>query len=150
MGKVTVIGIDNFISDMEALGGNVKTAAGKAVYYGAKAVADSVRAGIEAAPDRRYKKGGLASGLTKPEKDGLLNGLGISRMRNDGGFFNVRIGFDGYNENGKANAMIARSHEAGTSWLQKNPFISSAARKAEAAATAAMTKTFESELKIKE
>ena len=36
--------------------------------------------------------------LTKTAKQGLLDGLGITPMRNDDGVWNVKIGFDGYND----------------------------------------------------
>lgn len=68
------------------------------------------------------------------QKEGLRRSIGIAKMRKEGSFWNVKIGFSGYNKittktwpSGQPNAMVARSVESGTSWMQKQPFM----RKAE-------------------
>lgn len=73
-------------------------------------------------------------GPTTYQKEGLRRAIGIASLRNDGGFYNVKIGFDGYNgvktkrwPQGQPNAMVARSVESGTSFMEKQPFM----RKAE-------------------
>ena len=107
--------------------------AGKAIYEGAKIVADAIKRGIEGlpivdgygTPDEK-----LPGGVTTIQKGGLLDGLGIAPMQDDMGYLNVKIGFDGYNKmkttkypNGQPNQLVARGVESGTSWKQKKPFI---------------------------
>ena len=54
-------------------------------------------------------------------------------MENDKGYWNVKLGFDGYNKvktktypNGQPNAMIARATESGSSVREKTPFVRTA------------------------
>ena len=75
----------------------------------------------------------------------MLEGFGIARMQDENGYFNVKVGFDGYNANktkkwpnGKPNSMIARSIEGGTSWKPKHPFVAPAVNKTKALAEMAM------------
>ena len=84
----------------------------ESVYQMAKVVADRVRSNIGSLPEK--------TGVTKK---GLEDGFGISPMQNDNGIINVKLGFDGYNQNGVPNALMARVFESGTSTVQKHPFI---------------------------
>ena len=70
------------------------------------------------------------SRLSDKEKQGLLDGFGVSPMQDDGGYINVKLGFDGYNgvktkkyPKGQPNALIARVTESGSSYREKTPFI---------------------------
>ena len=93
-------GIDNYIKKLNKLQQSAKDGvAGKTVYAGAEVVADSVRRAIQDLPvgDGRARDGGLVDTVTLPQKAGLLDGFGISRMKDDDGFVNVKLGFDGYN-----------------------------------------------------
>lgn len=104
---------------------------GKAIYKGAKEIADKIRAGIDALPtDNRFLKGpGMLSGPSAIQKKGLQHSLGITSMEDDGfGFLNVKVGFDGYNmvrtkrwPKGQPNPMVARSVERGTSFMAAHP-----------------------------
>ena len=74
-----------------------------------------------------------------------MEGLGVARMKDDGGVISTRVDFDGYNRmkskkypNGHPNSMIARAINSGTSKRPKNPFMKRAASKAKAKANAAM------------
>lgn len=106
-----------------------------AVYPAAAIVAKEIRSNIEKLPAKKGIKPNV-TGVTKAQKKGLLDGFGISRFANDHGYVNVKLGFDGYNEqeawyypNGQPNAMIARSIEGGTSWSDPTPFIRPAVNK---------------------
>ena len=79
---------------------------------------------------------------------GLIQSLGITRMKEKDGFLNVKIGFDGYNKvktarwpKGQPNTMVARAAESGTTWLQKSPFVRTGVRNSKKAALDAMKKT---------
>lgn len=128
-------GLDSYISYLQKIDAVTDEAIGEAVYEMAKVVADSVRSGIQALPTvsnqaniATYKKG--YSRLSDEEKQGLLDGFGVSPMQDDGGYINVKLGFDGYNSvktkkypNGQPNALIARVTESGSSYRDKTPFI---------------------------
>ena len=128
-------GLDSYISYLQKIGAVTDEAIGEAVYEMAKVVADSVRSGIQALPTvsnqaniATYKKG--YSRLSDEEKQGLLDGFGVSPMQDDGGYINVKLGFDGYNSiktkkypKGQPNALIARVTESGSSYREKTPFI---------------------------
>lgn len=131
-------GLDSYISYLKKIDAVTDEAIGEAVYEMAKVVADSVRSGIQALPTvsnqaniATYKKG--YSRLSDEEKQGLLDGFGVSPMQDDGGYINVKLGFDGYNsvktkkyQKGQPNALIARVTESGSSYRQKTPFMRTA------------------------
>ena len=152
MAKMTIgTGVDTYIESLEKIQYNVGSVAGRAIYQGAKIIADQIRKNIEALPvageeaveasvreDKRREP-------TQVEKDGLLEALGITTMRTGNGTYNVKIGMDGYNKDvtkkypkGKPNAMVARSIESGTSFTVRHPFIASAVREKKAEAEQAM------------
>lgn len=128
-------GLDSYISYLQKIDAVTDEAIGEAVYEMAKVVADSVRASIQELPTvsneaniATYKKG--YSRLSDEEKQGLLDGFGVSPMQDDGGYINVKLGFDGYNSvktkkypKGQPNALIARVTESGSSYREKTPFI---------------------------
>lgn len=137
-------GLDEYLAQLGNLEQRARPVIGLAVYEGAKVVADGMRKEIEGLPVDQTKGPGRRN-PTQVEKAGLLEGLGVSKMRDESGFWNVKIGMDGYNENvtakwpyGKPNAMIARSINAGTSFLRRIPFVSTAVRKTRKQAEAAM------------
>ena len=129
-------GIDKYIQQLTNLEFRADEIAGRAIYKGADIVANAIKANIQALP---------ASACTVVEKAGLLSGFGIARKQEQGGYINVKAGFDGYNDNvtakyphGKPNSMIARSIEGGTSWKPKHPFVGPAVRATKDAAERAM------------
>ena len=109
-------GIDEYIAQLQRLEGYSDTVVGRAMYEGAKIVADEVRKGIDSLPIREeYVKNQATRGVTKTQKKGLQDGFGISHKQKDGSFVNVKLGFDGYNgthtkkyPKGQPNAMVAR------------------------------------------
>ena len=146
-------GLDEYLAKLGNLQTKSPEAIGKAIYKGAEIVADQVRANIQALPveGNGHRKG--RRNPTQVEKDGLLAGLGIARKQERNGYVNVKIGMDGYNSdvtekypNGKPNAMIARSIESGTSFVNRIPFIASAVRSSKAAAEEAIKNELEKQL----
>ena len=143
-------GIDNYIAQL----GNLEFAApglvGQAIFEGAKIVTDQVRAEIEALPTAESKRVATPRDPTQVEIDGMLDGLGVAKKKNDSGYINVKIGMDGYNTDvtekyprGKPNAMIARSIESGSTVMKQNKFITRAVNKTKKEAEAAMKKVIE-------
>lgn len=141
-------GIDNYIKQLDKLQQSTKDGVvGKTVYAGAAVVADSVRRAIQAllVGDGRARDGGLVDTVTLPQKAGLLDGFGVSRMKDDNGFVNVKLGFDGYNSTrtekyprGQPNALIARAVNSGTTFRKKTKFVDKAVNSAKKAAESAM------------
>lgn len=134
-------GIDQYITQLTNLEYQTEDLIGKAIYKGADIVADAIKANIESLP---------GSACTDVEKAGLISGFGIAKMQDENGYFNVKAGFDGYNDQvtkkypkGKPNSMIARSIEGGTSWKSKHPFIAPAVRSSKDAAEKAMAEEIE-------
>lgn len=134
MAKMTIRGLDEYAAKLQKLsGGEADKIMKRAVYEGAGRMADKIRAAIQALPSfepswQGYKK--PIRGVSDTQKRGLLNGLGISQIQNDGGFVNARIGFNGYNGHvtekypgGQPNAFVARSVESGSSVGLKTPFV---------------------------
>ena len=131
-------GLDNYIAYLQKINLLSSDMVGEAVYDMAKVVADKVRANIEALPAvsnaaniATYKQG--ISRLSEPEKQGLLDGFGVSSIQNNDGYVNVKLGFDGYNSvktkkypNGQPNALIARVANSGSSYRQKTRFVDKA------------------------
>ena len=156
MAKFNFGGLDDYVSHLTHIGMNTEPCMKKAVFEGAKVVADAIRSEIEALPEDRenfhatpdYK----TSGISKRQKEGLLNGFGISKIENDGGVVNCKVGFEGYNDvetdaypHGQPNPLIARSVISGTSFRQKNPFVARAVKRVKAQAEAAMASAFDAE-----
>lgn len=139
MAKYQFKGLEEYAQYLQRIGANTPEICGSAVYAMADIVADKVRENIgllptvteaEALAAYKHKK---KVGLTNAQKKGLEEGFGISPMQNDDGYYNVKLGFDGYNKvktrkypKGQPNALIARATESGSSVREKTPFIRTA------------------------
>lgn len=127
-------GLDDYIKQLGDLEYRADGLAGRAIYEGAKVVADKIRANIEALPVQTGSpKRGEKRDPTQVEKDGMLAGLGVAKKQVSDGFINVKIGMDGYNEHvtqkypkGHPNSMIARTINAGSTWMNRHPVITQA------------------------
>lgn len=129
--KLTVgKGLDEYLAKLGNLLNDAPDAIGEATYEGAAIVADEIKKNIEALPtdERPRATSGKLNGMKAIQKTGLIHGLGIAKHRIDNGYYNVKIGFDGYNKLGQPNAMIARTFEAGNSFTKKTPFVAPAIR----------------------
>lgn len=146
MAKWTTRGFDQYAAYLQRIGKNTPEIIGAGVYAMADVVANQVRENINQLPAVKneaniatYRKG--YSKLSEPEKEGLLEGFGISKLQNDDGFINVKLGFDGYNSvktkkypKGQPNALIAQITDSGSSYREKTPFVDDAVKKSKKAA----------------
>lgn len=156
--------IDAYVAKLDRLGAKTDDMIGRAIYPGAKIVADKIHANIQAlpivSPGKRGTPENPIDGVTAVQKEGLLDGLGIAKAMNKNGFINVKIGFSGYNRSisttakkagwssqFQANSLIARAVEGGTSFRKKHPFVAPAVRSTRDAAIKAMEEEFDAELK---
>ena len=149
-------GLEEYALKLSKLGAATEKVAGKAIFAGAKVVADEVRKNINALPVRKAEYGTVKnplSGITQTQKRGLLDGFGISPLSDDNGYYNVKLGFDGYNDThtdkypgGQPNQLVARGVESGTSWLKKMPFMAPALKKSREKAVQEMQRTIDEEI----
>lgn len=149
MARVKLGDISGYVERLESLYDSTTEDLKHAVYVGAKVIADQVAKNIKELPiDTSYAAPGTKKkGITPAQKAGLKAGLGVARMRADGIRVNTKIGFDGYNQTktqrwpkGVPNAVVARTVESGTSWMQKNAFVQRAVNKEKDTANRAMAK----------
>lgn len=157
MAKWTVgNGITEYIAQLQALDKSAEEQIGAAVYQGAKIVADEIRKNIKNMPtdEGHGTPQDPVKGVTRKQKAGLLDGLGIAKMKDDNGFIHVKIGMDGYNgvrtkafPNGQPNALIIRSAETGSSFRQKTPVIAPAVKAKKAEAERKMAEVIEQKIK---
>ena len=156
MAKLQFNGLDEYISRMQNLTKETEPCIRRAVYAGAKVVADAIHSEIESLPEEdenfHATPDNMSTGISKRQKQGLIRGLGISNIADDNGVINCKVGFAGYNDvktkkykQGQPNPLIARSVISGTSFRQKNPFVTRAVKKSKAQAEAAMADAFDEE-----
>lgn len=159
MAKFTSKGINEYVAYLQKVGQSTDEAVEKAVYAMADVVANKVRSNIQALPTvsneanvATYRQG--YSRLSEAEKQGLLDGFGISRMQDENGFRNVKLGFDGYNSvktkkypKGQPNVLIARVTESGSRYRVKSPFVRTAVTASRSAAIEAGQEAFDKVVK---
>ena len=148
-------GVNELINQYKKLEGDTDKIIGRAVYEGAHVVVKACENAV-ASLDTDDGFGTNDKPLAGPstiQKIGLMNSLGVAKMRNENGFVNVKIGFDGYNRvkthtwpNGQPNILVARSVESGTSWMRKQPFMRKATQVSKAPCERAMSETVDKEI----
>lgn len=150
-------GAQEYVDQLVKLEADTQQIMAKAIYPAAGIVTDAIRKNIQAVPVHSDGKLGTSedpvTGLTSSQRAGLLEGLGISKMKDDNGYLNVKVGMDGYNRtitkkypNGQPNALVIRSLESGTSWRKKHPVITPAVSKTKNQAEQLMADTLDSEI----
>lgn len=157
-------GCDKYVAQLEKLNADTAEIIGEAIYPAAGIVTDQIKANIQnlKVSGRNSRRGTQADPIdtiTSAQKQGLIDGLGISKMKDSDGFVNVKVGEDGYNSQvsdmnvkagwtstRQANAMIARAVESGTSFRKKTPFIEPAVRKTRKEAEQAMEEELDKQI----
>ena len=135
--------LDKYVAQIEKLSAHAEGNMKAAVYEGAKIVADRMKAAMQTIPtqDGYVQPGKMRAGPTTEEKEGMIAGFGLSKMRT-GGAVTTKAGFSG-TTNGISNATIARQVASGTSWMRKHPALRQAVNASKGAAEAAMASKFE-------
>lgn len=137
--------------------------AGKAIYAGAKIIADQVKENLNQLNTSTQQIAMISAREEKPTyitdtaKDALINSFGITPMQKDAdGMYNVKLGFDGYNSiktkkypKGQPNQLIARACESGSTAMIKQPFMRDAINKSKRAAVNKMAEVLDAEIKKK-
>lgn len=133
MARITFKAGDEYALKLSALAAGSEETAKRAVYEGAGVVADKIRANLSA---------NLAG--SSQSTGSLEASLGITPVTMDrDGFWNAKIGFDGYDEKGVPNQLKARVMESGSSRLKKRPFVRPAVNAVKAAAVEAMQRVID-------
>lgn len=111
MAKMTFKAGDDYAIKLSKLATNSDEITKKAIYEGAKIVADQVKQNLQ--------------GVLSPEATGdLVKSFGISKMDMDAkGDWTAKLGFEGYDSEGVPNLLKARVLESGRSGQKKRPFV---------------------------
>lgn len=132
MAKFKFEGIDKYTEALDKIGG--KRAEGilkYAVYPGAAVIADAIR----------------SAGEQHKDTGDMMDSLTLASMRNDSGYVNTKIMFDGYDRKGVPNAIKAASLESGNSRGQKaTHFISKAVKGSKDKAISEMQKALDEKI----
>lgn len=162
MAKITIKTPDEYCLKLSKLAAGQKEIAGKAIFAGAKILANKVRANIKAIPEDEYrqlKAGEKFRSITPREKKGILACFGVTQMHMDEDEnYNVRVGFSAYIPSkilsptkrykyGIPAALIVRSVESGSSIRIKHPFMRPAIAAAKETAKERMATVIDEETK---
>ena len=134
-------GLNEYIEKIDKLE-NTQGYIKRAVYDGAGVVGEAILDQVMNLPEG---KGGVISAV---QKQGLIAGMGYSRMKTENGKTYTKIGFDGYNANGQPNPLIANIVNSGTSHSlnQKTSFVDKAIRASKDRAYQAMGKRLDEDI----
>lgn len=131
MSSIKVEGMEEYLRLLDLSQTKLKTLCGRSIHPGAGLIYKDCRKRINGlATEKGGHHGNTKRRLTEAQREGLAKSLGIAKLRNKRGTFDVKLGFDGYNSvvtkrwpNGQPNAMIARSVNKGTSFMPAQPFM---------------------------
>lgn len=126
---------DEYALKLSRLATGSEEIAKKAIYQGAKVVADKIKSNLE--------------GVLSDEATGeLVASFGVTPIERDkDGNWNAKIGFDGYDSKGVPNQLKARVLESGSTRQQKRPFVRPAVNATKKQAIEAMRKVIDEETK---
>lgn len=151
-GAANTVGLDELLAMLGEMENRTEEIAKRALYQGAKVMADAYRKGVgsikavERGPgeDRHHAR------YPTPDEKEALDAIGIASFRGSGSevdtLIGIGLGDEGYFEmDGKTKplAMIARSINSGTSFMKKQPVLRKAASMAKGPAAAAVVQEAE-------
>lgn len=134
MASISVKKSEDYVLRLSRLAGaDQRKIAGKAIFEAADIVADEVRSRLQ-------------NVIKGPSTGALVASLGIAKMQETQDGYNVKIGFDGYDENGHPNVLKARVLESGSSKQPKRPFMRPAVNATRKQAMAKMGEVIDEEI----
>lgn len=156
MAEIVFEGMSDLLALIQKTEEQTSRICGRALHPGAKIIADECKARLERirTDDSLFKfHQGYRHGPTKRQKRFLIESMGIAKMRKLPDGYDVKLGFDGYNDivserwkNGQPNAMIARSVNKGTSFMEAQPFMDESIRVSERQVLKAIEEEFEKQI----
>lgn len=160
MARIKFDGLKEYELKLSKLSGSTRQMAERAIYEGAKIVADEVKANLNALNVTTQELAIRAytnqrpTYITEEAKEGLIESFGVTKLREENGYYDVKLGFDGYNDvvtkkypKGQPNNMIARSCESGSTSMIKQPFMRKAVSASKGRAEAKMAEILDEEIK---
>lgn len=147
-------GLDDVITLCEYTFNMTRKIVGKSIYPGAQIMLrEAERATANIITDATHTDK-MRRGPTERQKQGLIESLGVAPIRKDTWGWNVKIGYDGYNDivtkkyqKGQPNIMIARSVESGTSFMYPQHFMERAVQRVRQQVEEAIEQQFYEEMK---
>lgn len=160
MAGITTKGLTETMKMLEKLDRNTDKIIEDALKEGIGIVTDEVRKQIKGLKTGREEKKDWKEkddGTSYPSKkavQGLLDSLGYTPIKMNGTKFDVKAGFDGYNNvitkrypRGHSNKMMANKIDKGTSFMPAQPFLNRAKKQAQKACHEAIEKKIDQEIK---
>lgn len=146
MAKFTIgDGMDDYLKALNKMQTDSTHTIKRAVYEGGRVVAGAIESAIGSIPSTL---------VSEVQREGLYEGMGLAKMRDDNGYINTKIGFVGYNNDNrykgqsswKANSFVARRVCAGTAHQPAYDFVRKAVNTAKGPAEQAMKDQFDLEI----
>lgn len=152
--SVSTKGLTETLKMLEKIEANTDEIIEEALAKGGGVVCDVMRSEVSSLITSDKYEGGDGKRYAKPEDvKGLLDALGYTPVQLNGSVFDIKCGWDGYNNNvtkkypkGHANQMIANAINKGTSFMIAQPFINKTSRKAKAEAINEIQRVIDSEI----
>lgn len=154
------VGMEDFINLCIHSEKQLDRTIGRSIYPGALVMANALKEATAnlVTDDGKGAKHRAGSpkrrGPTPEQKQALIGSFGIAIIRKNVYGYNVKAGWDGYNgivtarwPKGQPNAMVARSVNAGTSFMSPQPFVDNTVRRMEQTTVTAIEKEFENQLR---
>ena len=100
-----ITGLEEYVRSLERVSDNAEEAEKRAVYKGAKIVADTIKAGLKTIPTAEGSIPGLPpygtaanpiNTISRQQKADLINGFGVAKIADKGNSVDTHVGFDGY------------------------------------------------------
>lgn len=120
MARIEFMAGEDFALKLSRLAAGSEEIAKKAIYRGAKIVADKIKENLRGVRN-----------VHGYQKQDLIEAFGVTPISRDReGYINAKVGFDGYGSKptdsyprGIPNQLLARAIESGTSFRPKQPFV---------------------------
>lgn len=158
MASIKFEGLEEFINLCIFTDKQLDRIVGRTIYPGGRVMSSAIQASMRnIRTSEEYQKNARQYGRkimpTKRQVAALIESFGIAKIRKNKYGYNVKCGYDGYNDivserwpKGQPNAMIARSINKGTSFMMAQPFMDAAVSSAEGATIEAMKNQFDHEI----
>lgn len=139
MATIKLTGAEELIAKLERLSNRSRGVCKMALWEGGKVVGDAIKSSLDGIPvqDHYVPKGTMRTGVTQEDKDKIVSGFGLSKMRGNG-TYSTKAGF-------KPGTKI-RAVESGTSYMIKHPVVRRAVNSSKAAAVSAIRQKFVEEI----
>ena len=128
MAKFEIRGLEDYRDALVKLSVETEGIAKQAIYEGAAIVIEAVKAN------------------TPTDSGDLRDSIGLSKMENDDGYINTKLGFAGYDNRGMPNIVKARVLESGSSTRKKQTFIRPAVNRVKETTENVMAARFAAEI----